>query len=102
MPDRISFPPTPVLAIRSTWAVVTSPLLRIRGEPSNKAAVIQYIRAGAVVEVIGKSDKEDQVEDQTDFWYRINYDGLKGWVFGTYLSIFDTRARAEAEAAKLQ
>ncbi len=102
LPDHVSFPPTPVLTIRTTWAVVTSPLLRIREQPSSSSAVIQHVRMGAVVEVLAKSDTEDQVEDETNYWYRINYDGLKGWVFGNYLAVYDSRARAEAEAAKLE
>jgi hypothetical protein len=100
--ERISFPATPVLTIRSTWAVVKSPLLRVRVEATNKSAVLSHIRMGAVVEVIAKSDTEETVEDETAFWYRINYDGLKGWVFGSYLEVFDSRAKAEKFSEKLK
>jgi len=100
--DRIVLPATPILSIRTNWAVVRSPLLKIREEPSSKAAVLQYMRTGAIVEVIARSDAEDTVEDETAFWYRINYDGLKGWVFGAYLEIFDTRSKAETFAGTLQ
>ena len=100
--ERVEFPTTPVLTVRSTWAVVVSPLLRVREQPDRGSTVLQHIRLGVVVEVLGKSDREDEIEGQRDFWYRINYDGLKGWVFGPYLSLQDTRAAAEAEAARLQ
>jgi hypothetical protein len=100
-PDRIVLPPTPILSIRTSWAVVRSPLLKIREEPSNKAAVLQYMRTGAIVEVIARSDAEDTVEDEVAYWYRINYDGLKGWVFGAYLEVFDTRSKAESFAEAL-
>jgi len=100
--DRVSLPPTPVLSIRSTWAVVKSPLLRVRDQPSSQATVLVHVRMGAVVEVISKSDKEDVVENETSFWYRVNYEGLKGWVFGSYVSIFDTRTKADAFAASLK
>jgi Bacterial SH3 domain len=100
--DRVILPPTPVLSIRSTWAVVKSPLLRIRDQPSGQATVLAHIRMGAVVEVISKSDKEDTVENDTSYWYRVDYEGLKGWVFGTYISIFDTRTKADAFAASLK
>jgi uncharacterized protein YgiM (DUF1202 family) len=99
---RVEFPTTPVLTVRSTWAVVTSPLLRVREQPDSRSTVLQHIRQGVVVEVIGKSDREDEIEDQQDFWYRINYEGLKGWVFGPYLTLSDSRAAAEAEAARLR
>ncbi len=100
--DRVSLPPTPVLSIRSTWAVVKSPLLRIRDQPSNQAPVLSHIRMGAVVEVIGKSDKEDTVENEVSSWYRVNYEGLKGWVFGSYIQTFDSRSKADGFAATLQ
>jgi uncharacterized protein YgiM (DUF1202 family) len=100
--ERVILPPTPVLSIRSTWAVVKSPLLRVRQDASNQATVLSHIRLGAVVEVLTKSDKEDSVENESAFWYRIDYQGLKGWVFGSYIEIFDSRSKAENFAAKIQ
>jgi uncharacterized protein YgiM (DUF1202 family) len=100
--ERVILPPTPVLSIRSTWAVVKSPLLRVRQDPSNQATVLSHIRLGAIVEVLTKSDKEDTLENESAFWYRVDYQGLKGWVFGSYIEIFDSRTKAENFAAKLQ
>ncbi len=100
--ERVSFPPTPVLTIRSTWAVVKSALLRMREEPSNKSKVMSHIRMGVVVEVIAKSDNEETVENETAPWFRINYGGMKGWVFGSYLQVFDSRAKAESFAETLK
>jgi hypothetical protein len=100
--ERVSFPPTPVLTIRSTWAVVKSALLRMREEPSNKSKVMSHIRMGVVVEVIAKSDNEETLENETASWYRINYGGMKGWVFGSYLQVFDSHAKAVGFAEKLK
>ncbi len=100
--ERVILPPTPVLSIRSTWAVVKSPLLRVRQDPSNQSTVLSHIRLGAIVEVLTKSDKEESLENESDFWYRVDYQGLKGWVFGTYIEIFDSRTKAEKFASKLQ
>jgi uncharacterized protein YgiM (DUF1202 family) len=100
--ERVILPPTPVLSIRSTWAVVKSPLLRVRQDPSSQSTVLSHIRLGAIVEVLTKSDKEDSVENESAFWYRVDYQGLKGWVFGSYIEIFDSRSKAESFAAKLQ
>lgn len=101
-PERLILPPTPVLGIRSTWAAVKSPLLRVRAEPSNRSEVLSHVRIGVVVEIIARSDNEQTLENEVAYWYRINYDGLKGWVFGSYLEIFDSRSLAEKYAAKLQ
>ena len=100
--EQIRFAPTPVLTIRSTWAAVKSPLLRVRSEPSNAAEVISHIRMGVVVEIVAKSDKEEVVEGEMAYWYRVNYGGLKGWVFGTYLEVFDSKSKAERFAETLK
>ncbi len=100
--ERVSLPPTPVLSIRSTWAVVKSPLLRVREQPSSQSTVLSHIRLGAVMEVLTKSEKEDTVESESAYWYRIDYQGLKGWVFGTYVEVFDSRAKADTYSASLK
>ena len=100
--ERVRLPATPVLTIRSTWAVVKSPLLRVRQEPSSQSIVLSHVRMGSLVEVLTKSDKEDTVENTTAYWYRVNYQGLKGWVFSSYIEIFDSRSKAEQYAARLK
>jgi uncharacterized protein YgiM (DUF1202 family) len=100
--ERVTLPPTPVLSIRSTWAVVKSPLLRVREEPSSQATVLSHIRMGAVMEVLTRADKEETVENETAYWYRIDYQGLKGWVFGSYIELFDSRSKAEKFSSTLQ
>lgn len=100
--ERVSLPPTPVLSIRSTWAVAKSPLLRVRDQPSSQGTVLSHIRLGAIMEILTRSDKEDTVENESAYWFRIDYQGLKGWVFGTYLEVFETRAKADAYAVGLK
>ncbi len=63
---------------------------------------MSHIRMGVVVEIIAKSDKEETMEGESAYWYRINYSGLKGWVFGSYLEVFDSRFKAEKYAEKLR
>ena len=99
--ERIELPPTPVLSIRSTWAVVISPFLRVRDEPLAKAAVLAHIRRGAVLEVLSRTDRKEELEEASSYWYQVSYEGLRGWVFGAFLEIVDSRARAESLAAEL-
>jgi hypothetical protein len=99
--ERIELPPTPVLSIRSTWAVVTSPFLRVRDEPLARAAVLAHIRRGAVLEVLSRTDRKEELEQASSYWYQVSYEGLRGWVFGAFLEIADSRARAESLAAEL-
>jgi hypothetical protein len=100
--EKVSLPPTPVLSIRSTWAVVKSPLLRVRDQPSSQGTLLSHIRLGAVMEILSRSDKEDTIENETAYWFRIDYQGLKGWVFAAYVEVFDTRDKADTYAAGLK
>jgi hypothetical protein len=99
--ERIELPPTPVLSIRSTWAVVTSPFLRVRAEPLANSPVLAHIRRGAVLEVLSRTEREEDLEDTRSYWYQVSYEGLRGWVFGAFLEIVDSKARAEHLAAEL-
>jgi hypothetical protein len=99
--ERIELPPTPVLTIRSTWAVVNSPFLRLRDEPLANAAVLAHIRRGAVLEVLSRTDRKEELEQTSSYWYQVSYEGLRGWVFGAFLEIVDSKPRAESLAAEL-
>jgi len=100
--ERIQLPPTPVLSIRSNWAVVRSPFLRIRDEPFEKAKVLVHLRRGSILEILSRTEKKETLDTETSYWYQVNYEGLRGWAFGAYLEILDTKTRAEAFARTLQ
>jgi hypothetical protein len=100
--ERVELPPTPVLTLRSNWAVVRSPFLRVRQEPLPKAEILAHLRRGTVLEVISKTETRETVDDATDFWYQVNYEGLRGWVFGSSIEITDSRTRAENYARELR
>ncbi len=100
--ERVKLPATPVLSIRSTWGVVTSGLVRIRAEPLNGAPILSHLGQGTIVEILSQTEQEKTIEGETAYWYEINYEGLRGWLFGAYLQILDSRVKAEAFAAALQ
>ena len=97
----ITLPPTSVLQVQVSWAVITAPHLRLREEPSENARVIRYLQNGFVLEILSKTRKLETVEEKENYWYQIQVDGLSGWVFGAYLNIFDSRAKAEAASKEL-
>ena len=99
--EHIELPPTPVLSIRSTWAVVTSPFLRVREEPLAEARVLTHIRRGAVLEILSRTERKEEIEDATSYWYQVSYEGLRGWVFGAFLEVVDSKLKAESLAAQL-
>lgn len=96
---QIKLPPTPLLGSEENWAVVNNPLLRLREGPSIHDKALISLRGGYVVEIMKRSQTQDTVGDNTNYWYYINFRGLNGWVFGYYLTMFDSRQGAE-QAAK--
>ena len=98
----IELPATTALVLQTSWAVITSSHLRLRESPSISAPVLATLWKGSVLEIVSKTSTKETVEDEEDFWYQISYDGLGGWVFGTYLKLFDSEARAVASSRELQ
>ena len=92
---RLDMPTTPVLAIRASWGIVTSPYLRVRARPQQNAEVVAHLRNSSVVEILAKTSYPEIVEGTSDYWYEIACDGIRGWVFGNYLEFHNSRQEAE-------
>ena len=98
----IELPPAPLVPDSENWAVIDSAYLRLRERPAEGAALVTTLWRGYVLEVMSRSTAKDTVDDIEDYWYQINYDGLQGWVFGSYLEIFDSREEAEKRARAIR
>ena len=96
----LKLPPTPVLTIQTFYGVVDFAYIRVRNEPLSEAPLVTMLRSGAIVEIVTSSSSEETIEGKTDRWYQIQYQGRRGWVFGSYLRIFDSldKARNAAKA----
>ena len=100
-PRMVRLPGTPVLALESRWGVVSSNYLRLRANPSRGAEVVDGLTMGTVVEILTITEKKETIEDEADYWYRVDLGGVKGWLFGAYLEIRDSKAAAEQVAEEL-
>lgn len=100
--ERIELPPTPVLTLRSNWAVIRSAFLRLRDEPLQTARIVAHLRRGSVLEIISRTEAKETVDEITAYWYQVNYGGLRGWVFGAFLEIVDSRSKAEELSGELE
>ncbi len=98
----IDLPPTQVLEQSTNYAVIISSHLRLRTEPSVKAKAVTTLWKGYILEIVSKSSKMDNVEGVDNYWYQISYDGLKGWVFGSYIKLAPSYEKAEEESQKLK
>ncbi len=97
----LRLPATQAITSNSNYAVITSSHLRLRSEPTISSKAITILWKGYILEIVSKSDKKDFVENKEGFWYLISYDGLKGWVFGSYIDVFSSREKAQAAAERL-
>ena len=98
----IELPSTTALVLQTNWAVITSSHLRLREGPGTTAPVLATLWKGSVLEIVSKTSTKEVVEDEEDFWYQISYDGLAGWVFGTYIELFDSKNSAEDSSRELR
>ena len=100
--EPIELPATTALVLQSNWAVITSSYLRLREGPGISAPVSATLWKGSVLEIVSKTSMKEVVDDEEGFWYQISYDGLAGWVFGSYLELFDSKHSAEESARELR
>jgi hypothetical protein len=100
--ERIDLPPTPVLTLSTNWGVIRSPFLRLRAEPLQKAKITAHLRRGSILEIISRTEAKETIGDSTAYWYQVNYGGLRGWVFGAFLKVLDSKSEAERFARDLE
>lgn len=100
--ERVDLPATPVLTLRSSWGVVRAPFLRLRQEPVEGGNILAHVRRGEVLEIISRTEVKETLDAQTAYWYLVSYGGLRGWVFGAFLEVLDSRSKADNLARELR
>ena len=93
---------TPSISMETSWGLISSSHLRLRTDPSLEAEPVSTLWRGYILEILSQTPFSEEVEGMTDFWYRISYDGLQGWVFGGYLEIFNSRDDAERASMEIR
>lgn len=78
-------------SFRSQKWVSTGDRVNVRNYFSLQATVNFILDKGDEVEVLQKSRKQQYVDGYgTDYWYKINFAGKEGWVFGKLLKALTT------------
>ncbi len=91
-------PPTPVLAMSIRWAVVDVDGLRLREKPDQTGRILLSLTEGARVEILARTPDAMEIDGQTDYWYQVNHNGLRGWTFGAFLTEVPGLAEVSAYA----
>jgi len=87
---EISLPLTNTPLDLNQWGVTKYSSLKLRNSPIEESTIVNHLPLGAVVEVIKKEKEIKNFENTLDYWYFIDYEGENGWIFGSYLEIFNT------------
>jgi hypothetical protein len=67
-------------------AVVVGSRVQIHESAAGDSPTVGLLGEGVAVAILGRKPTPDRVEGFTDYWYRINYRGKTGWVFGQFIS----------------
>ncbi len=94
--NNVKLPVTKAITKKSNYALITSSHLRLRTEATINSKALTILWKGYILEILRKSDIRDSVEGKENYWYLISYDGLKGWVFGSYIDVYSSREKAIA------
>ncbi len=97
----LELPPIPVLTIQTNWAVIQSNYLRLRETASLSSPSVALLRKGQVLEILSRTLEKETIDEEAGYWYQIDFDGLQGWVFGSYLALYDTRQKADRASREL-
>jgi len=62
---------------------ITATLTNVRSEPKiDSDNIIFQVKQGDICNIIAQGNSLEEIDGNTDRWYKINYDGKEGWVFG--------------------
>lgn len=67
--------------------VQTAAGLTMREQPGTSGKSIAVIPDGSTVKIIDKGSAEETISGKTGFWYKVDWNGKKGWVFGGFLAL---------------
>ena len=104
--QELTLPPTSVISTSEQHGIVAADSLRVRVQPSARAEVLSHFRRGEVVQVLQRGEFQERVAGNLAYWFEVNHQGVRGWVFGFHLELFapgtdiaEVQARAHAVRA---
>ncbi|HOX18106.1 MAG TPA: SH3 domain-containing protein [Spirochaetales bacterium] len=93
--------PTPVLGAGPGWLVVEQAYVRVKSSPGFDSGDVAFLRAGDVVEVVGR-ERGDAERSDAGIWYRVRSLAVEGWVHGSFASLYAHREQAERAAGEFR
>ena len=85
---QLTLPPTSVISTSERYGIIAADSLRVRAQPSVRAEVLAHFRRGEVVQVVERGEHQERVAGNLAYWFEVNHQGVRGWVFGSHLELF--------------
>ncbi len=80
--------------------VVNSDRLRLRSLNDLHSKTLRYLDKGAIVTILAKDNNRVRIDEIEDYWYNVEYEGIKGWIFGYYVDIYSSLEDARYGSSK--
>lgn len=80
--------------------VVNSDRLRLRSLNDLHSKTLRYLDKGAIVTILAKDNNRVRIDEIEDYWYNVEYEGIKGWIFGYYADIYSSLEDARYGSSK--
>lgn len=79
--------------------LVIASAVQVRQQPMLNTTVITRLKLGTVVRALERTNEQQSIDNLRGYWYLIEANNVKGWVFGGFLRDFSP---AKAESSWLQ
>ncbi|WP_318310571.1 SH3 domain-containing protein [Flagellimonas crocea] len=63
---------------------IKTDLANVRSNPNNNADILFQVEKGDICHIVAQGESLEKMNGITDRWYKINFNGKEGWVFGYY------------------
>ena len=100
-PQGPSLPPTAIVTLRPSWALVADSYLRLREDPRADAGIVGHLRFAEVAAITRVSADVVLVEGRAHRWLRLERETVSGWVLDDRVEVFTTEARARDASRRM-
>ncbi len=99
---KIQLPETKNLDLMYQWAYIKENLIpRLKMEPNPESKVVSYLKEGALLKILKKDTKLSELDNEIDYWYFVDYEGEQGWIFGSFIEIYNNKEETIKECEQM-
>lgn len=100
--SEIKPPANPILSAGLGWAVVKDAYVRLKESPSEGSRDLDHLRRGGVFRLeerqLDSSPQEAKASLPPEVWYKLESEGVKGWVRDLSLDVYESEPQAKRAA----